>query len=209
MKKIKNIILPSIILICVITVSGYTKSSLNYKNNEAPKVIEAKDNQTINLFVTHGHCSTPFGGLVDNLKINTMLREDLGNPLENMEISFEVDPNSFNVCASEDLTEKIKTPGLFVSDNNEKIIFWSTQVYTMGIDWYQVNGKMLIKGVENDVKFFITGIRDANEIMPSTLVLEGQINLFDWGIDYDKIVNGKSDAIPNKLMYINMKIKMS
>ena len=44
--------------------------------------------------------------------------------------------------------------------------------------------------------------------MPSILVLEGKMNLLDWGIDYDKIVNGKSDSVPTKWMYINMKIDM-
>ena len=126
-----------------------------------------------------------------------------------MNISFEIDPNSFNVCAGDDLTARIKSPGLFIGENDEKITFRSTEVYTMGIDWYQVNGKMSIKGVEKDVKLFVTGIRDPKEVMASLLVLEGQMNLFDWGIDYDKIVNGKSDTVPTKWMYINMKIEMS
>ena len=79
----------------------------------------------------------------------------------------------------------------------------------MGVDWYQVNGKLSIKGVENDVKLFVTGIRDPKETMPSSLVLEGQLDLLDWDIDYDKIVNGKSDPHPTKWMYLNMKIEMS
>jgi len=171
-------------------------------------VLENKPNQTINMFVTHGHCSTPFAGIVDNLKVIVPPREDLGNPLEDMKISFEVDPNSFNVCAGDDLTARIKTPGLFIGENNEKIIFRFTDVYTMGIDWYQVNGKISIKGVEKEVKLFVTGIRDPKEAMASSLVLEGQLNLFDWGIDYDKIVNGKSDTVPTKWLHFNMKIKM-
>ena len=79
----------------------------------------------------------------------------------------------------------------------------------MGLDWYQLNGKMSIKGIEKGVKLLVTGIRDPKETRTSTLVLEGQINLFDWGIDYDKIVNGNSDTIPTKWMYFNMKIEMS
>ena len=45
--------------------------------------------------------------------------------------------------------------------------------------------------------------------MPTSLVIAGQLDLFDWGIDYDKIVNGKSDSVPTKWMYINMKIEIS
>jgi polyisoprenoid-binding protein YceI len=160
------------------------------------------------LFVTHGHCSTPFAGIVENLIIDIPTRPDLGNPLENMQISFEINPNSFNVCAGDDLTKRIKTPGLFIANNNENITFRSTDIYTMGLDWYQVNGKMSIKGIEKDVKLFISGIRDKDEVMTSSLVIEAQMNLFDWGIDYDLIVNGKSDSISTKWMHFNMKIKL-
>ena len=209
MKKIKNIVLSLVVLVMMIVVSGYAKSTTVFQKNKAVLVLENKQNQTVNLFVTHGHCSTPFGGIVDDLIVSVPTRDDLGNPLEYMNISFEIDPNSFNVCAGDDLTARIKSPGLFIGENDEKITFRSTEVYTMGIDWYQVNGKMSIKGVEKDVKLFVTGIRDPKEVMASLLVLEGQMNLFDWGIDYDKIVNGKSDTVPTKWMYINMKIEMS
>ena len=76
----------------------------------------------------------------------------------------------------------------------------------LGIDWYQINGKMSIKGVESDVKLFATGIRNLNETTTTSLVLEGQMNLFDWGIDYDMIVNGKSEKITTKWMHLNLKI---
>ena len=178
------------------------------KKKESTFLPNKKQDQTVNLFVTHGHCSTPFGGIVDDLKVDVPMRVDKGNPLEDMAISFEIDPHTFHVCAGEELTAKIKTPGLFIGENNEKITFRSTNVYTMGIDWYQVNGKMSIKGIEKDVKFFVTGIRDPKQSMSSSLVLEGQMNLLDWGIDYDKIVNGKSDPIPTKWMYINMIIDL-
>ena len=197
------------VLATIIVVSGFVKSTPSCEKKVATTAVkENKQNQTINMFVTHGHCSTPFGGIVNNLKVDLTDRDDGGNPLENMKLSFEIDPNSFNVCANNELTERIKTPGLFIGDKEEKITFRSTNVYTMGLDWYQVNGKLSIKGVEKDVKFFVTGIRDSKDTMPSSIVLEGQLDLLDWGIDYDKIVNGKSDPVPTKLMYLNMRIKM-
>ena len=128
--------------------------------------------------------------------------------LEKLSISFEIDPDSFMVCAGEELTAKIKTPGLFIGSNNEKIIFKSTNIYTMGIDWYQINGVLSIKGVEKEVKLFASGIRGADQISTSMLILEGRMNLFDWGIDYDKIVNGKSEGIATKWMHFNMKINI-
>ena len=208
MKNIKFIVLSLVVLVIMIVASGYTKATPVFHENEEILVIEKKQNQTVNLFVTHGHCSTPFTGIVNDLKVGVTKRDDLGNPLENMKISFEINPNTFNVCAGDDLTARIKTPGLFIGENDENITFKSTNVYTMGIDWYQVNGKMSIKGVEKDVKLFVTGVRDPKDAMASSLVLQGQMNLFDWEIDYDLIVNGISDTVPTKLMYINMKIDM-
>ena len=209
MKNIKNIVLSLVVFAIIIVASGFTISTSDSQKNEDIKVVKNNKKQTINLFVTHGHCSTPFTGIVDNLKVSAPIRNDLGNTLEDMKISFEINPNSFNVCAGEDLTARIKTPGLFIGENDEKITFRTTEVYTMGLDWYQLNGKMSIKGIEKGVKLLVTGIRDPKETRTSTLVLEGQINLFDWGIDYDKIVNGNSDTIPTKWMYFNMKIEMS
>lgn len=209
MKKFKIIVSTVVLLLTVIVISGYANTYMVSESSETDPLPVEKQKQTANFFVTHGHCSTPFGGIVTDLKVNVSERNDLGNPLENMKISFEIDPHSFNVCSGEDLTARIKTPGLFIGANNEKIIFTSTQVYTMGVDWYQVNGTLSIMGMERDVKFFVTGIRAPKEAMATTLVLEGQMNLLDWGIDYDKIVFGTSDLVPTQWMYINMKIDMS
>lgn len=208
MKKIKNIVLSLGVLLIIIVISAYTKSNTDLTNNETVSVIKENQNQTINLFVTHGHCSTPFGGIVENLNVDVSHRLDFGNPLEDMEISFEINPNTFKVSAGDDLTERVKTPGLFINETKDNMTFKSTQVYTMGVDWYQVNGKLSIKGVEKDVKLFVTGIREPKDTMASSLVLEGQMNLLDWGIDYDKIVYGESDNVPTKWMYMNMKIDM-
>lgn len=193
--------------------SSYAKNESASKNNETVDINETvtieenTQQQTINLFVTHGHCSTPFAGEVNDLKLEIPARDDLGNPLENMRLSFKIDPNTFNVCNSEELTAKIKTPYLFTGIHNEQIVFKSTNVYTMGLDWYQVNGTMSIRGIEKEVKFFVTGIRDSKETIPSSLVFNGQVNLFDWGIDYDEIVNGTSSNIATKWLHLNMKIE--
>jgi len=209
MKRTTNIALIVSILLIIVVITGFTNNATSIQKTEVVLENENQQNQTINMFVTHGHCSTPFAGIVDKLEVIPVIRKDKGNPLEDMKISFEVDPNSFNVCAGEELTAKIKTLGLFIGENNEKITFRSTEVYTMGINWYQVNGKMSIKGIEKEVKFFATGIRDPKETMASSLVLEGQLNLFDWGIDYDLIVNGESDYISTKWMHLNMTIDLS
>lgn len=211
MKKIKNIVFPFIVLASVLVLSAYTKNESDSKDNdvihvnETVNAVKKKEQQTMNLFVTHGHCSTPFAGVVNDLKLDVPARDDLGNPLENMSLSFKIDPNTFNVCNSEELTSRIKTPYLFTGIHNEQIIFKSTNIYTMGLDWYQVNGKLSIKGIEKEVKFFVTGIREPNETMASSLVLSGEVNLFDWGIDYDLLVNGKSSTIATKWLHLNMK----
>ncbi|CAM1351538.1 YceI family protein [Tenacibaculum crassostreae] len=210
MNVLKKGMLLGVGLLTVVLVSGYAKSSSKKITTEEKKV-EATTNKTINMFVTHGHCSTPFGGVVTKLNVDVPVRLDAGNPLENMNISFEVDPNSFRACRGDeaDLTARIKTPGVFINEANESITFKTTNVYVMGVDWYQVNGKMSIKGVEREVKFFATGIRNVDESMSKSLVLQGQVNLLDWGIDYDKLVNGQSSDVPTKWLYLNMKIELS
>lgn len=206
MKNIKYIVLSLIVLAIIIIASGFVEKSSDLNKYVVQSTESNNPKQTINMFVTHGHCSTPFSGVVNDLKIAIPYRPDLGNPLENLQISFDIDPSTFVVCRGDDLTERIKTPGLFIGKFNEKVTFRSTNIYTMGIDWYQINGKMSIKGVERDVKLFATGIRNPNETTTTSLVIEGQMNLFDWGIDYDKIVNGKSESISTKWMHLNMKI---
>jgi polyisoprenoid-binding protein YceI len=212
MKNIKIIGLSIVVLTTVIVVSGFaasTSSSPSCKKAEVTPVNEVTQKQTMNMFVSHGHCSLPFAGTVENFKVDFgSERTDGGNPLENMKLSFDIDPNSFKACREDHLTARVKTPGLFMDNKDDRITFTSTNVWTMGVDWYQINGKMTIKGVEKDVKFFATGVRDPKNKMPDFIVLEAQFDLLDWGIDYDKIVNGKSDPHPTKWMFMNMTFEM-
>lgn len=208
MRKVQIIALSAVVLVTVMIASSFTKSSIDTQEGKIVTEQKSEENQMINLFVTHGHCSTPFAGIVSDLKITTTKRDDQGNPLENMGISFSIDPQSFNVCSGDEATARIKTTGLFIGMNNEMITFRSTNVHTMGLDWYEVNGKMSIKGIEKDVKFFVSGIRNPEESMATKLVLEGQLNLFDWGIDYDLIVYGESNEHPTKRLHLNMKVDL-
>ena len=169
-----------LVLVLIVAFSSYAQSKVISEKNEEIHVLENEQNQTINMFVTHGHCSTPFAGVVDDLTVSAPIRTDLGNPLEDMKISFDVDPTTFKVSRGDDVTERIKTPGLFINEQNNKITFRTTNVFTMGIDWYQVNGVLSIKGIEKEVQLFVTGIRDSKDAMASSLVLEGKVNLFDW-----------------------------
>ena len=203
MKTIKSMVLSIAVLGTILVASAYS-----YQKTECSKNKITKPNQMVNMFVTHGHCSTPFAGSVYNLKVEVSDAIESGNALENMAISFEIDPNTFNVCRAEELTKSVRTPGLFVSETNENIRFKSTNVYVMGLDWYQINGVLSIKGITHNVKMFASGIRKPNESKTSSLVLNAQFNLFDWGIDYDKIVSGKSQEVKTKWLYLDMKVDM-
>jgi len=208
MKIIKrNNAVSVIAIITLIIVTGFTASTTSCQKKEKNNEVKEKK-YVINMFVTHGHCSTPFSGSVDNLKLELEEHPDLENPLEGMKISFEIDPNTFNVCASEELTQTIKIPGLFISKKNEKITFRTTAIYTMGIDWYQVNGMLSIKGVEREMKFFVTGIRNSSATRPTFLVLEGRVNLFDWDIDYNKIAGLDAQLDSSKWMHLNMRFDL-
>jgi len=198
MKNLKTIILAISILVVFIIVNAFT---FNTKH----KVDRYENNHMINMFVTHGHCNTPFTGQVSNLSLGLTSRTDLGNPLEDMKISFDIDPSTFITCTQINISQKIKDFGLFYNKKNEKILFKTTNTYTVGLNWYQINGIMTIKGIENKVIFFATGIREPNDTWPTSLVLEGQLNLFDWGIDFDKIVFG-ARKVGSKQMHFNMTI---
>lgn len=213
MKNKGTLVLSLALLMILFTASyKYKASELTPNNQEESAEKRVNSNQTVNLFVTHGHCSLPFAGKVNDIKVDAPIQFDLGNPLENMKITFEIDPNTFNVCARKeldpDLTERVKTPGLFINDANEMMRFTSTNVYTMGMDWYQVNGILSIKGVKREIKLFATGIRKPNSNRTHTLILDGQMDLFDWGIDYDLIVSGKSNDVPTKMMHLNMRVDL-
>jgi len=208
MKNLKITLSFLAVLTGVIVFSAFTTEKSSCSTSEEAPVVVEKRIQTINMFVTHGHCSTPFAGRVENLEVYAPAREDLGNPIENLKMSFDIDPNTFNVCVAEELTAVIKTPGLFIGENDEKLRFRSTNVYTMGLDWYQMNGVLSIKGVEKEVKFYVSGIRNPEDSMPSALIVEGQLDLWNWGIDYDKIIHGKSNEVPTKWMHLNMRIDM-
>lgn len=207
MKNSKILILTLSILTTLFVLSGFKNHT--QINTIIENKIPPHQTQTINMFVTHGHCSTPFSGVVNNLKLDLSPRSDLGHPISNMKLSFEIDPNTFVVCANNNLTKSIRTPGLFMTEKNEKITFRTKNSYKMGVDWYQLNGLLSIKGVYKNVTFFLTGIRKPKENWPTSLVLEGQINLFDWEIDYDNIVNGQSYHSTTKRMHFNMRVKIN
>ena len=211
MKKINVFLMSAIALVVIIGFSAFANS----KNVQVEPACrdgvkeESNEQQMVHLFVTHGHCSSPFSGKVENMKVTTMNRTDGGNPLENMQMSFEINPETFASCRYEEIASRVQTPGVFISEEKkENIKFKSTRVHTMGMDWYEVNGTLSIKGVESDVKLFVSGIREPKESMASMLVLEGQIDLTDWGIDYDLQVYGEPNEYPTKWMHINMKIDL-
>ena len=124
-----------------------------------------------------------------------------------MKISFDIDPNTLNACNDSSLSEKLKSPGFFMNKEEDKITFKTTQVYTLGIDWYQINGQLSIKGIEHNVILYATGIRGKNEISPTELVLQGQVYLLDWGIDFDLFLFGTAQS-PTSYLHLNMVIDL-
>lgn len=205
MKNLKNILSIIGIASLILMVSAYSTNDNSSKSYCAVGL----EKTSMNMFVTHGHCSLPFAAKLENLKVDIPSRKDFGNPLENMNLSFEMNPKSFRECRGDGISEELIMPGLFHDENHEKIMFRSTNIYTMGVDWYQINGLMTIKGVEKEVKFFASGIRQAEERLAGKLVLESQIDLLDWGIDYEKIVHSDSRDLKTKWMHFNMQLDLS
>lgn len=212
MKKFSFVLLSIIGLIAVSTSCGVENSNAS-ESKESEEFSEAMEfpsvkNGTINLFVTHGHCSTPFTGKIIDFDLKQQIREDQGNPLENMQVSFTIDPTTFVECKRDMKDSPLLKKGLFINGREDYMIFKSTDVYTMGIDWYQINGVMSIKGVEKEVKLFATGIRDPKESKSTKLIFNGELDLFEWDIDYDKIATGKSNEHPTRWMHLNMTVDL-
>jgi polyisoprenoid-binding protein YceI len=206
MKSLKTILLPVTIAIALSMVCVFTLLSTSCKPTE-PVTENKPSSQLINLAVSHGHCSSKFSGQVENFNLELFPRTDLGNPLEDMKISFDIDPNTLNACNDSSLSEKLKSPGFFMNKEEDKITFKTTQVYTLGIDWYQINGQLSIKGIEHNVILYATGIRGENEISPTELVLQGQVYLLDWGIDFDLFLFGTAQS-PTSYLHLNMVIDL-
>lgn len=172
------------------------------------KLIHPTPGQNMNLFVSHGHCSSPFSGKVENFDLQLTQRYDQGNPMEGAKLQFDINPATFAVCADREFVNKLQTPGLFWTDDAEKMTFKSTSIYTMGMDWYQINGDLTIKGITHEMKFMVTGIRNSQQRVATQLIFEGQINLEDWDIDYDKVIDRQSTSHPTKWMHLNMQVKL-
>lgn len=207
MKNGKRIILA--IVVMAFSITSFSQKEQTFRNSNLLPTLGNSQNQQINIFVTHGHCSLPFSGKVNDLKVTFPNPSIAENPLEEMKLSFEIDPNTFKVFKVDtNLTEQVRKPGLFINEQNDKMTFVSTNVYTNGQDWYQINGILSIKGVKKEVTFFATGIRDPKTTMSKALIIEGRLELFDWGIDYDKIVRGEPGPVSTKTMHMNMKIDL-
>jgi len=206
MKKLIRLFIPLTALLSVCLVFGFTGLSTSCENTET--TTEHKHHpQHINLAVSHGHCSSKFSGQVENLNLELIPRTDLGNPLEEMKLSFDIDPKTLNACNDSSLSEKLKSPGLFLKEEGDRITFETTNTYTMGIDWYQINGVLTIKGIKHNVIWFATGIREKNETSPTELVLQGQVNLLDWEINFDKFLFGTIDS-PTNWLHLSMVIDL-
>lgn len=206
MKTIKSFLLPTTIAVILSIACTFTLLSTSCKPSES--VTEKKSSsQLVNLAVSHGHCSSKFSAQVENFNLELFPRIDVGNPLEDMKISFDINPNTFNACNDSSLTKKLKSPDFFMNKEEDKIKFETTSTYTMGIDWYQINGKLSIKGIEHNVTFYATGIRGENEIWPTELVIQGQVYLLDWGIDFDLFLFGTAQS-PTSWLHLNMVIDL-
>ena len=69
MKNLKNILLSAFALIVLIVTSSFSNGNAVCQDNNSVQVNENNPTQIINMFVTHGHCSTPFAGNVNDLKV--------------------------------------------------------------------------------------------------------------------------------------------
>lgn len=191
------------------TISNLTENTKQYYIPGSAKSLQNDTQTPINLFVTHGHCSTPFSANIENLQVRFIQTSYCAREMEDIQLSFDLNPNTFTSKSGDAYNAQLKKPGLFTDASNSKISFRSDNVYTMGTDWYQINGTLTIKGVEHELKLFATGTRNVGETETSSLIVHGQLDLKDWGIDYDKIVYGDTnEETPTRWMYLNTTLNL-
>ena len=222
--KVKKYI-TGVIAIVAVTVISSGFIAYNNDGTEAPTkcgepVAKVRPvNQVINFAISHGHCVLPFQGKMDQLEVKfpqkpleivngsifpQIMEADV---MKNLALSFTVNANSLNAEVGVTYTERVQSEAIFNGVNNEKISFTSREVYYLGENWYTVHGLLSIKGVSKEVYLRATPVYLKGTNIINNIIIEGDINLFDFGIDYDNNP-GHASSKTNKTMYLNFNYQL-
>ena len=167
---------------------------------EKPQTCCGSPGQHVNLAISHGHCNLNFYGKTGDL--NLYFNED---DQEDFKVSFSVNTTSLNVYGdNDDLTLGLRTEKMFDASGNNTIEFRTEDIFVLGEDWFQMRGKMIIKGVEKSVRLMATPAPKSVE--GHTWILEEKVNLDDFGIHSDLPEHAPNSEMGEHMMFLNMKV---
>ncbi|MFT7590601.1 MAG: polyisoprenoid-binding protein YceI [bacterium] len=124
---------------------------------------------------------------------------------EDFKVRFSVKTTSLNVYGdNDDLTLGLRTKKMFDASGHNTIAFRTEDIFVLGEDWFQVRGKMKIKGIEKTVRLQASPVTSSGN--GHTWILEGKINLDDFGIHSDLPEHAPDSEMGGHMMFLNMKV---
>lgn len=196
--KTRGIITVLAIVVVSLSVIGFTYHHDDKGATCLAPVENTNDGTNLNLAISHGHCNMTLYGAIEELDLNIQ-KDDLFQT----SVDFKVNTNTLLVNNDADggMTESIQKEEIFDGNGEQYIEFTTKDVFQLGENWLQLRGEMSVKGVSTDVKLRATPIYEQGNI--TKLVIEGQVNLYDFGIEYAEAM---SETILNteRTMFINL-----
>jgi len=130
--------------------------------------------------------------------------------LEGLGIDFEVDNRTIVAggIPSEKLTSQMKNAANFDIRNHPTMGFISEDTYYLGKEWYQLNGKLTIKGVSRPASFHARPIygQEGGKRVLRNFVLDGEIDLRDYEITGSMVEDADVKA---RIMYMNLVVEVN
>ncbi len=160
------------------------------------------DTSSAQLALSHGHCNLPIKGIIRAARVQSQ-QEDLSD----ITVDFEIDMTSLIANIKEDgaYTRHIRSEKAFNTDEFPLMTFQCTDNFRLGDNWYQLRGNLTICGHSQSVLLRMTPVAQGENIR---LVIEGKVNLFDFGIAYEEM-DGNQVHAKEKIMFINLELESS
>jgi len=149
--------------------------------------------------ISHGHCSLGASAVVNHFKV-TNLKDDFSDIL----INFSIDMNSLK-SFDQKTTDNLKSDAIFNTDKNPYMVFQCLDNFKLGEGWFHLRGNFTINGITKYVRLMLNPENSEikNGKRKDQYFISGDVNLFDYGIDYSDECSG------NKTMFINIHLEDS
>lgn len=124
-----------------------------------------------------------------------------GNGWENAEITFTIQVKSIDTD-NEDRDNHLKSNDFFAADEYPEITFVSKSMEKVGENEYKLTGDLTIRGTTNEVTLDVTHngtITDPYGNTRAGFSIEGEINRFDYGVEWDQTLDTGGLVVGNEV----------